>query len=142
MMDYGFNNFERVTAAPADHDYGKAPVIGGSQGEVAAMLPGDLKVVVPKGGASVSTKVELAPVQAPFEKGATVGTLKAFVNGSEAACVRLCAAQAVGISLARRALSWFKAGVVIGACLVVCCRSGTAFTKNSRRRGRRIAPSL
>ena len=68
-------------------------------------------MVVPKGGAQVSTKVELKPAQAPFEAGATVGTATAFRERVRSGLRETCARrESVGISLARRAWSWLKAG--------------------------------
>ena len=140
MMDYGFNNFEQVMVAQTHQQYSKAKVLGGDADAVTLATAHALRVVVPKTGAKVATRLIVNPLQAPITKGAVVGKLVATVDGENVASVNLRAADAVGISLARRAWAWAKLCGIFAICLVVGGKYGTAFTKNSRLRRRRVAP--
>ena len=142
MMDYGFANYQHVNVAKAGSICGKA-VIGGGDSKLVAVAPKQtLMVSVPRTGAKIITRFEFNQAQAPILKGAKLGKMVALVNGKQAAKVDLCATKDVGISLARRTLTWFKTCGILTACLVVGGKYGTAFTKGTRRRRRRVTTSL
>ena len=141
IMDYGFNNFTLITVAPANMSCAEAEVTGGATDRVSVAPAVDLKVVVPKSGADVTTRTELRAVEAPVAKGAKLGTIVAMVDGADVARVDLKAVEQVDISLARKMNPWLKTGFV-GVCLLVGGRYGAALTKNSRRRRRGIKAPL
>ncbi|MCE5200628.1 MAG: D-alanyl-D-alanine carboxypeptidase family protein [Armatimonadota bacterium] len=142
IMDYAFSNYEPVDVAKASGVYTKVKVDGGAAGEVPVAPVKDLTVIVPKTGARVTTQIETASVAAPVVKGAKVGKLTAYVDGNPVQSVELRAVNDVEISFGRKALEFFKMCGIVVACLVVGGKYGTAFTKNTRRRRRRITSSL
>ena len=142
MMDYGFGNFEPFMVARAGRTCTQAEVTGGAAATVAVAPVRNLRVVVPKTGARITTRFDLESVDAPIEKGAKLGTVTASVDGNDVATVELHAVEEVGISLARRMSPWLKTGGILAACLVVGGKYGAAITKNSLRRRRRITSIL
>lgn len=141
IMDYGFNSFTQITVAPAGKGCAEARVAGGARDRVAVAPAVDLKVVVPKSGADVSTRTVLRPAEAPVARGAKLGTIIASVNGVDVAKVDLKSVEEVDVGLARKMSPWLKTGFV-GACLLLGGRYGAALTKNSRRRRRGVTPPL
>jgi len=141
LMDYGFNNFESVTVAKANEAVTSEPVKGGGKPSVELVAEHDLKVPVPRTGAKIVTKLELIHAQAPITKGAKLGEVKAIVDGVEMGSVDLKAADDVGVSMARRAMSLIRYCGILVAC-VMGGRYGTAFAKNTRRRRRRVTSPL
>lgn len=141
LMNYGFTNFQPVTVAKAGQPCGQVEVIGGATMASAAPVK-DLRVVVPRTGATVNTKMELKTVTAPLAKNTPLGTVAALVDGAEVARVELRAMEPVGLSVTSRLWNWMKSWGIVIACLAVCGRYGTTFTKDSRRRRRRISAAL
>ena len=142
MMDYGFGNFEPFTVARAGQACSEAQVTGGAAATVAVAPVRNLRVIVPKTGARITTRFDLESVEAPIEKGAKLGTVTASVDGNDVVTVELHAVEEVGISLARRMSPWLKTGGILAACLVVGGKYGAAITKNSFRRRRRVTSIL
>ena len=142
VMDYGFATFKPVTLARTSDGFRRAPIRGGTEDVIVAVPTRDLRVAVSRSGGSVTTRVKLIDVEAPIAKGAGLGTITAVVNGADVASVGLCASKEVGVSLARRATWWLKTCSVLTLCVVVGSKYGTAFTKNTRRRRRRVTASL
>jgi D-alanyl-D-alanine carboxypeptidase (penicillin-binding protein 5/6) len=139
MMDYGFNNFEQITLAQANEPCAQLKVAGGDAKSVAIAPVGTLRIMIPNTGAKVETKLVAKPLEAPIAKGAVVGKLVTSVNGEKVASVNVSASKAVDISLTRRAWNWTKMCGIFAICLVVGGKYGTALTKNSRLRRRRVA---
>ena len=142
MMDYAFTNFMPVSITKANETCAKATVKGGSQKSVCLVSRKDFRIVVPKTGAKITTKVVLKPCRAPISRGEKLGKMIAYVNGHEAGSADLRAAGDVQISMARKVWGFTKTSGIILACLVVGGKYGTAITKNSRRRRRRVTTSL
>jgi D-alanyl-D-alanine carboxypeptidase (penicillin-binding protein 5/6) len=142
LMDYGFANFRPVKVAGKKTERVEINVKGGSRPTVAAAPAHDLVVVVPSTGGRITTEVDVGPVTAPVAKGARLGIMKASVDGAEVAKVELRAAEEVEIGIASKLWSLMKYGGLLAVCLVVGSRYGTAFTKSTRRRGRRISSVL
>ena len=142
IMDYAFNNFKPMTVVQAGQVCTQAQVKGGASKTVEAAVEKDLKVVVPKNGAQVTTKYNLKPVIAPIVKGTKLGTITASVDGVDVSSVDLYATRDIGVSFARRAWWWLKTCSILAVCLVIGNKYGTTFTKNSRRRRRRVTASL
>ena len=142
VMDFGFNNFEPLTVIQAGQTCTQAEIKGGAAKTVEAAVEDDLKVVVPKTGAQVTTKYNLKLVEAPIARGAKLGTVTASVNGVDVTSVNLYATQDIGVSFARRAWWWIKTCSIVAICLMIGNKYGTAFTKNTRRRRRRVTASL
>jgi len=141
LMDYGFNGFRPYTIAKADTACAGAAVDGGAAEKVRVAPAKDLKVIVPRTGARIVTRLDLKPLEAPITKGTPVGTVVVSVNGVDTTPVELRAAEDLGISMARRVWWLTKAGVLLVA-VVAGMRYGTAFTKGARRRGRRVTAPL
>ena len=140
-MDYGFSNFEPYLVARANTPLAEVEIKGGAGSAVAAPVE-DVRVVVPKTGARIVTRLDPVALEAPIDKGAKVGTLVALVNGVPAAKVEMRAVEDVGISFARRAWRWTKIGAVVIAIAAVGRRYGAASAKSARRRRYRVAASL
>lgn len=142
IMDYAFANFQPVTVAKADAPCAKANVAGGNMGMVGAVPVRDFYVVVPRTGATVTTRLDLKSIEAPIAKGVKLGRLVALVNGTEAASVELRSAENVGVSFARRAWSSTKVCGLVFVCLFVGGRIGRTTTKGARGRRRRVTATL
>jgi D-alanyl-D-alanine carboxypeptidase (penicillin-binding protein 5/6) len=142
IMDYVFGNYKPFTVARAATACAHAEVRGGSRAAVPAAPTKDLRVAVPKTGATVTTKCEFRDLEAPVPPGVKVGTMTAFVDGREAATVDLRATEEVGISIACRLWSWTKMGGIVALCLMMGRKYGNAFTKSARRRRRRVTSPL
>jgi len=141
VIDYGFNNFRPYTIAQADLVCAGAKIDGGAAEKLPVAPAKDFKVIVPKTGARIVTKLNLKPLQAPITRGTPVGTISAMVNGVEVGKVELRAAEDMGVSVARRI--WF----LVRTCgLLVAGLSGigygTAVAKGTRFRRRRVTTSL
>ncbi len=142
LMDYGFDNFQPVDVARVDSDRVNVEVNGGSKGSIEAVPARDLRVVVPRTGATVTKRIELKEITAPVAKGTPLGTLYVSVDGTTVAQVELRAAENVDVSIARRAWSVVRTYGLLAACLAVGGRFGAALTKGTRRRGRRLSSIL
>lgn len=142
MMDYAFANYMPVSVARANDICGHAPVDGGAQKTVALHTVSDFRVIVPKTGGKITTKIHLKPIEAPISQGDKLGKMVAYVNGRTAGSIDLHAAGDMQISAARKFWSFARMGGIILACLVVGGKYGTAITKNTRRRRRRVTASL
>lgn len=141
LMDYGFDNFERVQVVRANQKYGDAKVTGGRRSSVSALATKSLSIPVAKKGSKVTTRLRFSSIEAPIEKGQRVGKIVALVDGREVASVGLKAGEEMGISLWRRGLILAKGCGMLVALLIVG-RYGREITKGARRRRRRVAPSL
>ncbi|MEN6356985.1 MAG: D-alanyl-D-alanine carboxypeptidase family protein [Armatimonadota bacterium] len=142
MMDYAFANYMPISVTRASDVCGHAPVGGGAQKTVSLHTVSDFRVVVPKTGAKISTKLNIKPIEAPISHGDKLGKLVACVNGHNAGSIDLHAAGNIEISAARRFWGFARTSGLILACLVVGGKYGTAITKNTRRRRRRVTASL
>lgn len=142
LMDYAFNDFKPVVVARADKACVGAGIKGGSRKEVPAAPIKDLKVVVPKAGAKVTTTCEFKSLEAPVEAGVPVGEMIAFVDGRRVAKVGLKSTEAVRVSFARRLWGWTKMCGIAVVCLMVGRKYGYSSTKGTRRRRRRVQTSL
>lgn len=142
LMDYGFANFQSVEVASSRSENIKVKVKGGTVDRVAAVPAHDLRVIVPKVGAQITTQIEMSEPTAPIIKGAKVGKMYASVNGSRVAEVDLKAVEDVDVSIARRAWGITKVCGILAACLFMGGKYGTTLTKGSRRRRRRFSPLL
>jgi len=142
LMDYGFGNFRPYTVAKAEVKCAGAPVKGGASDKVPVAPARDLRVIIPRTEVTITTKLDMKPVEAPVAKGTRVGTMIAEVGGVRMASVDLRTTDDVGVSIARRLLWWGGMCGLVLACLVVGVKYGTAFTKNTRRRRRRVTTAL
>lgn len=141
LMDYGFNNFERVQVITANQKCGDAKVTGGRYAAISALATKSLSIPVAKTGSKVTTRLRFSPIEAPVDKGDRVGKIAAVVDGQEVASVGLKAGEEMGISLWRRGLILAKGCGMLVALLIVG-RYGREITKSARRRRRRVASPL
>ncbi|MCE5321771.1 D-alanyl-D-alanine carboxypeptidase [bacterium] len=142
MMDYAFANYMPVSVTSSNSVCGHAPVNGGTQKTVALHTKSDFRVIIPKTGAAVTTKMTLKPIEAPVSQGDRLGKMVAYVNGHTAGSIDLQTVGDIQISLARRFWGFAGTSGLILACLVVGGKYGTAIAKNTRRRRRRVTASL
>ncbi|MCE5313825.1 MAG: D-alanyl-D-alanine carboxypeptidase family protein [Armatimonadota bacterium] len=142
MMDYAFAGFIPVEVAKKDDVCGRLEVRGGAQDNIALTPIRDFRVIVPKTGGKIVTKIEAEPVEAPIVRGTKMGVMTAYVNGRDAGSVELRAAQNMEISATRKFLRFAGMSGLILACLVVGGKCGAAIAENSRRRRRRFTTSL
>lgn len=141
LMNYGFGNFRPYVVARSGAVCAGVRIDGGASETVSAAPVRDIKVIVPRTGARITTTLQSKPLEAPISKGASVGTMIVVVNGKPVGSVELLAAEDVGISIARRA--WWVAktcGLLLAGCWGI--GYGTAFAKGSRRRRRRVTTPL
>lgn len=85
MLDYGFANYGMATPPPLDDQLTPVKVTGGSEETVEAVGMPPEGFVVKKGDeAKLEQILELAPqVEAPVEKGQTIGTVVVKLEGKE-----------------------------------------------------------
>lgn len=141
LMDYGFASFRPVSVLAANQKCADAPVRGGWRRTVAAVAAKGLRVPVPKTGGSITTQLDLVPIEAPITKGDRLGKLLALVDGKQVAAVELRAGEDMGISLARRAWIVMKGCGILAACLIGG-RYGREIAKGNGRRRRRVTASV
>lgn len=101
MLDYGFDNYQKVTVKKADQLSMKVPVINGKVTEIKVKPEADLTVAVTdKEKARLTYKV-YAPkqVKAPVKMGQVLGNCKVYVNGREAGRVDLLASSSAARQL-------------------------------------------
>jgi D-alanyl-D-alanine carboxypeptidase (penicillin-binding protein 5/6) len=142
MMDYAFAGFTPVVVACKNSVCGVAKIKGGSDETVPLTPARDFRVVAPKTGAKIMTKINVEPIEAPIVCGRKMGSMIAYVNGHEAGKVELFAANNVEISTASEFWGFTRTTGIILACLVVGGKYGTTIAKNTRRRRRRVTTSL
>lgn len=142
VMDYVFSNFRPVNVASANVAVVGAEVVGGDRKMVAAAPVKDLRVIVPRTGARIVTKLNMEPLEAPVVRGARVGTISAELDGRVIDSVDLRAVEDVGISMARRIMSWAKTSGLFVLCVVAGGRFGTAIAKGARRRRARVTTAI
>ncbi|MHB9038422.1 MAG: D-alanyl-D-alanine carboxypeptidase family protein [Armatimonadota bacterium] len=142
MMNYAFSGFRPVEVACKNAVCGRASIGDGADETVPLVPVRDFRVVVPKTGGRVITKIAIKPVEAPIVRGGKMGVMTAYVDGHPAGSIELCAAKNVEISMARKFWGFVRASGLILACLVVGGKYGTAIAKNTRRRRRRFTTSL
>jgi D-alanyl-D-alanine carboxypeptidase (penicillin-binding protein 5/6) len=83
LMEFGFNEYERVKILDAGASAGEAPVQAGIAKTVPAHVSEPLRVVVPKGDAdTVEKRVRFSSTRAPIAQGSAVGTMEAWVGGT------------------------------------------------------------
>lgn len=142
IMDYAFANFMPVSVARAGNVCGHACINGGLQKKVALHTVSDLRVILPKTGGKITTKMNLKPLEAPISRGDKLGDMTAYVNSQEAGSVELFASEDIEMSTTHRFLGFAGTSGLILVCLVVGGKYGTAIAKNTRRRRRRVTTSL
>lgn len=143
LMNYGFDNFQKVAVVQAGRPVTHAEVTGGAAPAVAVAPLKDIAVVVPRTGAKVVTKLEIKDnVEAPVAKGAQLGTIAAMLDGREITKTQLRAVEPVQISVLGSIWSWMRSWGVVILCLMVGGKYGTALAKNPRRRRRRVTTAF
>lgn len=142
LLDYGFANFQPVMVARRGDACAEVEVSGGASRTAPVAPARDLRVVVPRTGARITTRLDAGQTEAPIEKGAEIGVVRVLVNGVEAASAPACAVEAVQMSFVRRARPWAMACGIALVCAAVGGRYGAALTKDSRRRRRGVASAL
>lgn len=155
LMNFGFNNYERVHAGVPGEPAGDAPVTSGVSRTVPAQTASDLKVVVRKGeGGRIEKRVRYDRIEAPVSAGKTVGALEACVGGTPLISVPVVAVgtvaaapRVIGASLASGRKMLYGLGVFMVG--LVSLRYGSrkrprlsAFTKGARSRGPRFTANL
>ncbi len=98
LMDWGFANFKTVPALTAGKDLGETKVKKGSVNQVQAVLAEDVSVTLPAEASEnvISTKVLLdETVNAPVEKGQTIGTVEIYEGDNLVTTVGAVAAKTV-----------------------------------------------
>lgn len=155
LMNFGFENFERVNAADAGLLVGDAPVRMG----VAPTVPGEtttaLRVVVRKGdGDRIEKRIRYESTSAPVVVGTPVGTLEAWVAGRPLSSVPVVATAVVNAApraVAIQSSAGRKMLYGLGVLMVglVSLRYGnrkrirtSAFAKGSSSRGARFTANL
>ncbi|MGI6098111.1 MAG: D-alanyl-D-alanine carboxypeptidase family protein [Dethiobacteria bacterium] len=120
LLNYGFNNFELVSLATSDEIIDSIPLSRGVERELSVSPVADLEAVIPK-GQKESIEMELViseEVIAPVNKGDSLGTLQALLNGELLAEVEVAAAETVNqasfFTLLFRYLSDFFSSLIHG----------------------------
>ncbi len=80
ILDWGFSSFEPATLFEADTVLGEASVYGGVVGRVPLKAKGQIRALLPRGGAKElrARIVYTGPLMAPVEAGAPAGALKIY----------------------------------------------------------------
>lgn len=147
LMDYGFNNFQRVVLIPREKQY-RFTVVGGKSKFAAANPKEQLYAVVAKGvNQKVSSKVVISEVKAPIKKGQQVGKIIAYVNGTFVKSVSLVAEEDINKSFTSVAWQWlrFPAGIFLAGSVLNRRRRvirGRTPAKNTLIRRRRFTPAV
>jgi D-alanyl-D-alanine carboxypeptidase (penicillin-binding protein 5/6) len=155
LMNFGFNNFERVAVAKAGVPVGDAPVRMGVAATVPAQTVDGLSVVVRKGESDrIEKRPSFQPSDAPITIGKPVGDLEACVAGKPLNSVPIVAMAAVNAaprpiavgSTAGRKMMYGLGVFMVG---LVSLRYGSrkririsAITKGARSRGARFTANL
>ncbi len=96
LMNFGFDNYERVNVAKAGDSVGDAPVRMGLASTVPAQTMSSLSVVVRKGeGDRIEKRPDFQSTDAPITIGKPVGALEACVGGKPLNSVPIVAAASV-----------------------------------------------
>lgn len=148
LMDYGFNNFQRVMAARADREY-PVKVAAGRKKLVTAVPDGQLNVTVAQDlRQNVTTSVVPEDLRAPVTKGQQVGMITALVDGVPVKSVRLVATEDLDRSYIAAAWLWCRWPIMAAPVLAVGFTTkrrflrGRAPAKNTLRRRRRVAQTV
>lgn len=107
LLEWGFHNFQSLVLFPDGQTITEAKVYGGARGGVPLRAAGAVKLMVPRNVREkiVARVVYTGPVQAPVEKGQSIGRLKVWRNDSVALEVPLQAADSVGTgNISQRAM--------------------------------------
>ncbi|MCC6483284.1 MAG: D-alanyl-D-alanine carboxypeptidase [Armatimonadetes bacterium] len=137
LMSYGFKHFERLQLAKAGARYTEVEVPNAHPEKLPLILQDDLSVVAPKGRSkSVKTRLDIAYVRPPINKGDVVGYAVASGGSSE---VRVPLLAAEDAREARNNLLGFLA---VGACLPLGYAGIRRAASDRRARGGRRASEL
>lgn len=92
MLNYGFNNYERVVLSSDDRADYMLPVVGGNTGYVLCNTKENKSVVLKKNGVNITSSLELKRFYyAPIEKDEPLGQIIFYNNGQEVARVPVVA---------------------------------------------------
>ena len=136
LMDYGFNNYERVVLAVPERPVQKVVVRGGAA-ELEVVPSQELHVAVKAGESGLArAEVKLDDLSAPIRKGEKVGTMTAYVAAEPVSTVDLQAAYDVRETAVSAAWPWARAIGLLGmiAIGVACGRTAAKSSGNGRRR--------
>ncbi len=138
LMEYGFNNYERLILADRRQSVQRIRITGGATAlEVGPSS--QVQVVVSKQKSS-NHKIEilLDDLRAPVKKGEKVGTLVASVDGKQVCSVDLEATNDVNESIAAASWPWLRAAGLL-AMMSLGVAFGRASTKGNGSRRSRFA---
>ncbi|MDW7650083.1 MAG: D-alanyl-D-alanine carboxypeptidase family protein [Bacillota bacterium] len=98
LLNYGFRNFERITAVQSGDSIEEVPVKHGRERTVNVVAAGDVPVTVPTGqeGSIELVVADRQELVAPVEKGTPAGTLLIQLDGETLATAPLETAEDVG----------------------------------------------
>jgi D-alanyl-D-alanine carboxypeptidase (penicillin-binding protein 5/6) len=155
LMNFGFNNFERVNVAGSGAPAGDAPVRSGVASTVPAQTSSALQVVVRKGEADrIEKRTRYQSTDAPITVGKPVGALEACVGGKPLNSVQIVATATVNAAPKPIAIAYSsgrKMVLGLGVFMVglVSLRYGSrkrirssAFAKGARSSGTRFTANL
>lgn len=109
LLKYGFEQVDAIPVVGKGEVVGSVKVSGGSLPEVAVMTAGELNLAQIKGSRTVFEKKLVLPdsIDAPVEKGESLGRLVIYHDGSEASSVELLASRSIdSLSLWDRFCAW------------------------------------
>jgi D-alanyl-D-alanine carboxypeptidase (penicillin-binding protein 5/6) len=107
LLDYGFKNFDARVLFADGQNVAEAKVYGGTQGQVAVVPKGTVKLMVPRGVSDkiVAKLVYTGPVRAPVREGQAIGNLQVWRGDAKVLEVPVQASESVAIgSISQRAL--------------------------------------
>ncbi|MDH7569228.1 MAG: D-alanyl-D-alanine carboxypeptidase family protein [Armatimonadota bacterium] len=147
LLEHGFRQYERVMVVRKDAPVTQVPVAGGTRREVPLVAARQFSTVAAKGAkTSVALQtLDLAPLRAPIERGAAVGTLVVCRADRELERIPLLAGD--DVPAARfAAFSVPLGGALVSLVAILSLRSvaryGRKASKNPRRRRNRLSPPL
>ncbi len=155
LMNYGFNNFERIRVSDPGAEAGAAPVTFGVAPTVPAVSNGNLTVIVRKGDSDhIETRARYVAIKAPVAAGSIVGSLEARIAGKSLNSVPIVAIASVAEAPRISVLSGsggtkMMYGLALFMVGLVSLRYGSRkrkrispFAKSSRGRGARFTANL
>jgi D-alanyl-D-alanine carboxypeptidase (penicillin-binding protein 5/6) len=107
LLDYGFKNFDSRLLFAERQNVAEAKVFGGSQGSVAVVAKGPVKLMVPRGVSDkiIAKLVYTGPVRAPIHEGQAIGNLQVWRGEAKVLDVPVQASESIAAgSITQRAL--------------------------------------
>lgn len=119
IMEWAFDNFDRVTVVKKGDEKGEAEVKGGKESTVSAVAKKKLSICVENGDEGYDENIEWNDVEAPVKQGDVVGKLIITQGDTEKGTVELVAASDVEESIIAKIMKNEILLIGIGAALLL-----------------------